>query len=110
MKVAIRDVHCRICSNFQNRQRIFKGFLLCVFSDIHVPEKYFKLFGLRVHGYRQFLAMLRHEFINLRCGNRLYTIFGCAQAKFSIYTIHGLRSVFGNVAPHISENPVCVKA
>ena len=76
-----------------------------MFLDIHVLEKKKKNCSLRrFHGYTRFLAVLKHEFLDLRRGNHLYTIFRRAQAKFPIYAIHGLCGTFGNVAPRISEN------
>ena len=38
-----------------------------------------------------------------------YTIFRHAQAKFSIYAIHGLRGLFRNVTPRITDNPLCME-
>ena len=35
-----------------------------------------------------------------------YTIFVCAQAKFSFYTTLGLHGAFRNVTPCIDENPL----
>ena len=58
------------------------------------------LFGLRhVHGYTQFLAVLKHEFLDLRLVIQLHTIFGSAKAKFSFYAIHSLHSTLRNVNP-----------
>ena len=88
--------------------RVFRYTLLK--KIINIKKK--NMFGLRrVHGYTRILATPNREFLNLRSGNRLHTIFGCAQAKFSIYVakfsiyvIHGLRGVFRNVTLSISVN------
>ena len=68
-----------------------------------------KLFGLK-HAlrYMQFLATLKHELFDLRRVIQLYTIFGCAQAKFSFYAILCLHGAFRNVTPRITKNPLCL--
>ena len=51
-----------------------------------------------------FLAALKREFFDLGLIIQLYTIFGRAQAKFSLYTILSLHGTFRNITPRITEN------
>ena len=89
---------------------VIRAFGLRIFGStrlrkfINIKKKMFGL--LRVHGYTRILAGLKHELFDLRCVIQLYTIFGCNQAKFSFYTIHGLHGAFRNVTPRVTENPL----
>ena len=61
-----------------------------------------------IHSYALFLATHKCEFLDLWCDSQSYTIFrrNSLFTRFSVYTILCLRSAFGNLTQHISENPL----